>query len=59
MKGSTVQKGVKDEGVRNENESVEEDGRPWRTERESSGFNFSSYPLPIFLQNKNHQNNMN
>jgi len=28
MKGSIVQKGVKDEGVRNENEFVEEDGLP-------------------------------
>jgi len=33
--------------------------RAWRAKRESSGFNFSSYPLPVFLQNKNHQNNMN
>ena len=28
MKGSIIQKGVKDEGVRNKDESVEEDGLP-------------------------------
>jgi len=28
MKNSIVQKGVKDEGVRNEDESMEEDGLP-------------------------------